>query len=202
MADASESVRILRRQQAAIANFGSFAIRERDPMKVMTEAARVCAEGLGVRFCKVCQYRPEENDLLVVAGWGWKPGVIGNVVSRADKSSPQGRAFMTGEPSIIKDLSKDTTFTPPAFYVDHGIVSTVDVIIKGENEPYGVLEIDSEVRQDHDQHDIDFLTAYAPMSCLTPSLPRCVSPARKPAPNVSPAARNDSEAWLSRRQTF
>src|ERR1700679_169259 len=100
MVDASEGIHILRKQQAAIANFGRFAIRERDPMKGVTEAARVCAEGVGVRFCKVCQYRPDENDLLVVAGWGWKPGVVGHVVSRADESTPQGRAFITGEPSI------------------------------------------------------------------------------------------------------
>src|SRR6202041_1093997 len=82
-------VRTLRRQQAAIAAFGSFALRESDLAKVLTEAARVCADGLGVRFTKVCRYRPVENDLLIEAGYGWKTGVIGNVVSRAGESPPQ-----------------------------------------------------------------------------------------------------------------
>src|ERR1700730_18755019 len=107
MTDAAPQVHKLLRQQAAIARFGSFALRERDLMKILTEAARVCAEGLSVPFSKVCQYRPEQNDLLIVAGHGWQDGVIGHVVSRADTSSPQGRAFRTGKPSIIHDLRAD-----------------------------------------------------------------------------------------------
>src|SRR5271157_703386 len=100
MTDDADQVRRLRRQQAAIANFGGFALHEGELTKILNEAARVCAAGLGVRFAKVCRYRPEENDLLIEAGFGWRPGVIGNVVSRIDASTPQGRAFMTGEPAI------------------------------------------------------------------------------------------------------
>jgi two-component sensor histidine kinase len=151
----------LLRQQAALANFGSFAFRETDLLKVLTEAARVCAESLETSFCKVCRYRLETNDLLVEAGVGWKAGVVGNVVSRADRSSPQGRAFVTAEPTINLDLRKNTNFSLPAFYADHGIVSTVDVIIKGDGQPYGVLEIDSDTQHNYDQHDIDFLTGFA-----------------------------------------
>jgi PAS domain S-box-containing protein len=161
MKETVERIHVLRRQQAAIASFGSLALRQNDLLNVMTEAARVCAEGIGVPFCKVCQYRPEENDLLIVAGWGWKPGVVGHVVSRADKSSPQGHSFVTGDPSICKDVRKEKAFTLPGFYAAHGIVSTIDVVIKGDDRPYGILEIDSEVEREFDQHDIYFLTAFA-----------------------------------------
>ncbi len=56
-------------------------------------------------------------------------GVIGRVVSQANASSPQGRAFITGEPVICGDLSKDTSFVPPAFYAEHGVISTADVVM-------------------------------------------------------------------------
>jgi two-component sensor histidine kinase len=162
MADDAARVRKLLRQQAAIAGFGSFALRESDLLKVLTEAARVCADGLEVHFSKVCRYREGENDLLIEAGHGWKAGVVGNVVSRADETSPQGRAFITGEPSICNDLSKDNAFELPSFYAEHGIVSTVDVVIKGsDDQPFGVLEIDNDEQHDYDHHDIDFLTAFA-----------------------------------------
>src|SRR3954470_23077315 len=105
MTDAAAQVQKLLRQQAAIARFGSFALRERELTNILNEAVRVCAEGLSVPFSKVCRYRPEENDLLIVAGHGWQDGVIGHVVSRADTSSPQGRAFATGLPTIIDDLT-------------------------------------------------------------------------------------------------
>jgi two-component sensor histidine kinase/ActR/RegA family two-component response regulator len=151
----------LLRQQAALAGFGGFAFRETDLGKILTEAARVCAECLDVPFCKICRYRQEENDLLVEAGVGWRPGVIGSVVSRADQSSPQGRAFITGKPVICDDLSRDSAFALPALYADHGIVSIVDVIIKGNGKPYGVLEIDSPEPHSYNRHDVDFLTGFA-----------------------------------------
>jgi two-component sensor histidine kinase len=142
-------------------DFGDNRQRLRDLVASLLEAARVCADGLGVPYCKVCRYRSEENDLLVEAGVGWHPGVIGHVVSRADETSPQGRAFITGEPVICGDLSKDTGFVLPAFYAEHGIVSTVDVVIKKEGQPYGVLEIDNPKQHDYDEHDIVFLTGFA-----------------------------------------
>ncbi len=163
--DAPAKLRNLLRQQAAIADFGTFALRQNDLMTVLTEAARVCALGLDVPFCKVCRYREAENDLLIEAGCGWNEGVVGHVVSRADRSSPQGRAFITGEPSICNDLRLDTQFKLPAFYAEHGIISTIDVIIKGaspeSDRPYGVLEIDSDKQHNYGQHDVDFLTGFA-----------------------------------------
>ena len=161
MDEHASRVDTLLRQQAAIAKFGSFALRQSDLLTVLTEAARVCADGLNVPFCKVCRYRPEENDLLIEAGFGWQGGVVGIVVSRADMSSPQGRAFVSGHPSICNDLRKDNEFDLPAFYAAHGIVSTVDVLIKGEDQPYGVLEIDNDKRHDYDENDINFLTGFA-----------------------------------------
>lgn len=161
MDEPKTTVTKLLRQQAALASFGSFALRQGDLIAVLSEAARVCAESMDVPFSKVCRYRPAENDLLVEAGYGWKPGVVGNVVSRADTSSPQGRAFSTGQPAVSRDLRKDSEFVLPAFYAEHGVISTVDVVIKGSDEPYGVLEIDNDRQCDYDQHDIDFLTGFA-----------------------------------------
>jgi signal transduction histidine kinase len=162
MTDDAAKVQKLLRQQAAIASFGSFALRQRDLSKILAEAVRVCAEGLNAPFSKVCRYRAEQNDLLIVAGYGWQDGVVGHVVSRADLSSPQGRAFTTGEPSICDDLQTGTYSDLPPFYAAHGIVSIIDVIIKGTDEqPYGILEIDNNRQHDYDQHDINFLTGFA-----------------------------------------
>jgi two-component sensor histidine kinase len=162
MDDAAAKVRKLLRQQAAVAGFGSFALRQNDLPMVLNEAARACAEGLGVPFCKVCRYRAAEDDLLIEAGHGWKAGVVGTVES-ADPSSPQGRAFVTGKPAIFNDLRKENQFELPSFYAEHGIISLIDVVIhvKGEDQPYGVLEIDNDKQHDYDEHDIDFLTGFA-----------------------------------------
>jgi len=151
--DAAKMQELLR-QQTAIARFGSFALRELDLTNILTEAVRVCAEGLGVPFSQVCRYRAESKDLVVAAGYGWRDQVIGHVVSRADMSSPQGRAFTTGEPAICYEL-------PPS-YAAHGIVSIVDVVIKAnDGQPYGILEIGADQPRDYDQYDIHFLNGFA-----------------------------------------
>ena len=160
MNDAAAQVARLLCQQSAIAHFGSFALSQGDLLTVLTEAAKVCAQGLGVPFSKICRYREADNDLVIEAGYGWRAGVIGQVV-RADDSSPQGRAFATGKPSICNDLRTDTEFELPAFYAAHGIISTIDVLIKGNGNPYGVLEIDNDTQHNYDEHDVNFLTSFA-----------------------------------------
>ncbi len=157
----SRTIERLLRQQAALAHFGSFAFNETDLQKVLSEAARICAESLNVPYSKICRYRPEQNDLLVIAGYGWKADVIGRVVSQADESSTQGRAFVTGEPVILEDIHKNNSYNLPDFYAQHGIVSTVDVLVKGASGPFGVLEVDCTSQHTFDEHDINFLTGFA-----------------------------------------
>ncbi len=156
------TVEKLLRQQAALASFGTFAFRETDLHTILTEAARICAASLNVPFCKICRYRAAENDLLIEAGCGWHIGVIGRVISEANESSPQGRAYVTGEPVIIRNLQEANNLALPAFYPEHGIISTVDVIIPAtDGDAYGVLEIDSPTEHLYDVHDINFLTGFA-----------------------------------------
>jgi two-component sensor histidine kinase len=161
--DSTPRVRRLLRQQAALAEFGSYALREADLLAILNEAARICAESLDVPFCKVCRYRAQENDLLIEAGCGWHPGVIGRVVSQAAESSPQGRAYVTGKPVIIRNLREVNDLILPKFYARHGIVSTIDVLIKGvgDGPAYGVLEIDSPTEHTYGENDINFLTGFA-----------------------------------------
>jgi signal transduction histidine kinase/CheY-like chemotaxis protein len=160
--DAAAKRQKLLRQQAAIARFGGFALREPDLTKILTEAARVCADGLGVPFSQVWQYRSETNDLVVVAGHGWRDEVVGHAVSCADMRSPQGRAFTMGETSIGADLQQRNGCGLPSFYAAHGIVSIVDVIIRDDgDQPYGILEIGADRPREYDGDDIHFLTGFA-----------------------------------------
>ena len=151
----------LLRQQAALAEFGSFAFGETDLQKILIEASRICAQSLDVPFSKICRYRPDVNDVLVVAGFGWGPGVVGCVISQADETSTQGRAFVTGEPVILEDIRLANSYRLPDFYSENCVVSTADVPIKGRNGPFGVLEVDCSKQRTFDQHDIDFLMGFA-----------------------------------------
>ena len=148
-------------QQVALAAFGTFAFQEDDLQTVLMEAARVCAQCLGVPFAKICRFRPEEGDLFVVAGCGWHADVVGGVVAKADETTTQGQAFITGEPVILQDVRKSNGYTMPAYYAEHAIHATADVPIRSKHGSWGVLEVDSKLPRQFDQHDIVFLTGFA-----------------------------------------
>ena len=172
-ADLTDQNRRLRRRQSELARFSAFAIVCRDLDRVLSEAARVCAECMRVPYCAIYRYRPEENDLLVAAGFGWDHGTIGRVSSKIDGSTPHGRAFTTGEPVICNRLSDDKKLVRPRLYSSHGIVTALSVLIISdyqpsglhygalENLPYGVLEIGATAQRDYADHDIDFLSSIA-----------------------------------------
>jgi two-component sensor histidine kinase len=159
---AEQQIEKLLLREKALANFGTFAFSETNLDKILAEAARVCAECLGVAFSKICKFQPSENDLLVVAGHGWKLGVVGYAISVANESSPQGRAFATGQPQVCPNIEEANTYSLPAFYPQHGILSTVDVLVAAKSGlPFGVLEVDSASPDAFDEHDINFLTGFA-----------------------------------------
>jgi len=110
------------RQQEALAALGALALRSTDLQQVLAEAARLCASGAGVPFCKILEHRSEHGDLIVRAGVGWREGVVGAAVAKADRSTPAGRAFVTGKPVITQDLRGRHDFVLPSIYAEHGIV--------------------------------------------------------------------------------
>jgi two-component sensor histidine kinase len=153
--------RLLARQDALVA-FGIFAFRAGDLQSVLDEAVETCAYSLKAPFCKICRFRPEHSDLLISAGFGWKPNVVGISLSKVDRKSPGGLAFVTGQPVICVDLAEEKEFDLPAFYAQHAIVSTVNVVIQGHDESaYGILEIDSDTLTTYDEYDIKFLSGFA-----------------------------------------
>ena len=163
MTDAAAQVQKLLRQQAAIARFGNLALRERDLTKILSEAARACAEGLDVPFSKVWRYRAEENDLLVVAGHGWQDGVIGHVVSRADMRFAAGTRLHHRARRPSSTICRRTQASIRRRFMPRTASSRSSMSSSraATTSHIGVLEIDNDQRHDYDQHDVDFLAAFA-----------------------------------------
>jgi GAF domain-containing protein len=86
---------------------------------------------------------------------------VGNVRFGADGDSPAGYALIHGEPVISRDLASETRFSIPDVLVKHDINSMVNVLIAGENGPFGVFEVDASRHRDFDDDDIAFLRNYA-----------------------------------------
>jgi signal transduction histidine kinase/CheY-like chemotaxis protein len=149
------------RQQALLAEIGRRALAEASVETLFTEATRLCALGLEVRYCKILEYLSSENRLLVRAGVGWHPGVVGHATIGADLESPAGYALHTGKPVVANHLGEEERFRTPQLLAEHGVERAVNVILGGDGKPFGVLEADSEVPGAFTEHDADFLQGVA-----------------------------------------
>lgn len=148
-------------QQALLAEIGRRALSDLGFDELLGEACRLTARGLGIRFCKVLQYLPDQNRFLVRAGVGWNEGVVGHATIGAALDSPAGYAMHTGKAVISNQLASEQRFRTPGLLVDHNVIRAINVILLGEGRPYGVLEADSESAGTLTEHDTDFLQGVA-----------------------------------------
>ena len=149
------------RQQELLAELGVLALQRTSLIGMLNHTARVTSEGLGAEYCKVMEFLPAENRLLVRAGVGWEAGVVGSATVGADLASPAGYALRTGKPVISNHLANEQRFRTPELLVHHGIRRAMNVILQGDGSPFGVLEVDSTSEGEFGEHDIAFLQGAA-----------------------------------------
>jgi two-component sensor histidine kinase len=155
------ALRLRIRQQELLAELGVLALQGTSFIEMLNHAARATAEGLGAEYCKVMEYMPTENRLLVRAGVGWDEGVVGHATVGADLASPAGYALRTGKPVISNHLENEQRFRTPELLVEHGIRRAMNVILQGDGSPFGVLEVDSRSEGEFSEQDIAFLQGAA-----------------------------------------
>ena len=148
-------------QQELLAELGVLALQGTSFIGMLDHTARMTAEGLGAEYCKVLEYLPSENRLLVRAGVGWGKGVVGTASVGADLESPAGYALHTGKPVISNHLENEQRFRTPELLVEHGIRRAMNVILQGDGSPFGVLEVDSRSEGEFAEHDLSFLQGAA-----------------------------------------
>ena len=79
------------RYQQILADFSRMVADSSDIPALLQLTAVQAARGIGLNHTKVLQHRPALGDLLVVAGLGWRPGVVGHATFGADPGSVPGK---------------------------------------------------------------------------------------------------------------
>jgi two-component sensor histidine kinase len=157
----ARALRLRLRQQEILAELGVLALQGTPFPELIERTVTLTAEGMQAEFCKAMEHLPERNCLLVRAGIGWEPGVVGRATIGADLESPAGFALRTGKPVISNHLENEERFRTPELLMAHGIRRAMNVILQGEGKPWGVLEVDSRAEGEFTEHDIAFLRGAA-----------------------------------------
>jgi two-component sensor histidine kinase len=149
------------RQQEIMAELGVSALKRVPLQDLLDSAVRMAAAGLDAEFCKILEYIPGENRLLLRAGVGWDPGLVGVASVGADLASPAGFALKTGKPVISNHLENEERFRTSELLRDHNVRRAINVILQGDGSPFGVLEVDSRSEGEFSEVDISFLQGAA-----------------------------------------
>jgi two-component sensor histidine kinase len=144
-----------------LADFARVAAESTDLQRLLDLACHNAARAIGVEHCKVMRYRPEKGDLLIVAGKGWKPGVVGHARLGTDMMSPAGRSYQTRANVVVESIQDDPSFRYSSVLRDHGLVSLLNAPIAINGVVWGVIEVDSSRLAAFDEDDSRFLLAFA-----------------------------------------
>lgn len=149
-------------RQEALADFGEFALRCEDIDQILGEACRLVGDALKTSHAKILELQHGATSLLVRAGVGWKPGIVGHLHIPLDENSSESFAIQAGEPVITQNIRAENRFDVPPFMKDAGVVALVNVpIFLPGGRPYGLLEVDDTKPREFGKNEIQFLRTYA-----------------------------------------
>ena len=149
------------RQQAVVAALGLKGVANDDLQALMDVAVERVARTLEVEYAKIAELLPGGNELLLRAGVGWREGFVGHAREESGHGSQAGYTLLSEGPVIADDLRAETRFRPPPLLLEHGVVSSMTVIIHSIDRPFGVLGAHTREWRTFSGDDVNFLQAVA-----------------------------------------
>jgi PAS domain S-box-containing protein len=185
------------RQQAAVAELGQRALAGIDLTTLLNEAVSLVARTLEVEYSNVLELLPDGHALLLRAGVGWRPGLVGRATVGAGRESQAGYTLLCREPVIVEDLRAEARFSGPPLLHEHGVVSGLSVVIPGQARPFGVLGAHTAQQRSFTRDDVNVLQAVANVLAMTIERQR-IEAERAELLTREQAARAEAEAARQR----
>ncbi len=159
-----EAAELRARQQRAVADFGWHALQAARLDEVFEDAVETISATLDVEMAKVLELDQFEHTLLLRAGVGFGPGVVGTVRVDAGPGSQAGYTLAARCPVIVDDLRSETRFAGARVLLDHGAVSGITVVIRAhgaKERAFGVLGVHTRRHRTFTADDVAFLESMA-----------------------------------------
>ena len=149
------------RFQSVLARIGSLAVSGTPVQEIMNEAVRLTAEALDVELCKILIPRESDENLYLVAGVGWREGIIGTLTVEGGTHSQAGFAIRERQPVVVRDLQAETRFVPSRLLSEHGGIAGMSVPMMVQDRVYGVMGAHCKTVRDFSPKELEFLHSVA-----------------------------------------
>jgi PAS domain S-box-containing protein len=166
-----------------------------DLQSILDDASELIGSTLDADLVAILEL-VREGELVVRAGRGWSPGVVGRAVVPASSNSHAGHALRAGVPVIVSRLSEERRFTPSALLLQHGAVSGVSTIVPGRAGPFGILDVHTRTERVFSYDDVQFLGAVAGLLASAVERERALEAVRQSDIHVSGVLESMSEGVI------
>ncbi|MEX0653597.1 MAG: PAS domain S-box protein [Phycisphaeraceae bacterium] len=149
-------------QYQALARLGHQALAGAVLPTLLDASVQAVARTLGVEMCEVLERLPDERQLCLKAGVGWRPGLVGEAMVQAEPDSQVGYTLRVNRPVVVTDLQQDTRFTGSQRLLEHKVVSGLSMGIMDEKgQPVGILGAYTRDRRQFTADEVRFVQAAA-----------------------------------------
>jgi len=158
---AEESATRRSAQQAAVAEFGQYALGVRDLGLLLQRASVDLEQHLQVAKTSVLRWNQTHDSFRFVAGVGWAPGVVGNALIPGGLRSLAGFTIRSAQPVLVADFTTEERFQEGELQQLYGIRAGLAVPITSRDHQYGVLEAFTVDRHEFTDDDVHFAQGLA-----------------------------------------
>lgn len=159
---AENAIRTHALQQEAIAVYGQFALESRDIDSLVSNAAAMVTSGLDIDHSGVFQFTSGRQDLKLIAGVGWRDGIVGSATITATAGTSLRAALSSGNPVMVRDVG---TSSGHPMFISHlhpdSPLSGLEVAIPTSDGTYGILAAYRRDGRDFNREDSNFLKSIA-----------------------------------------
>jgi hypothetical protein len=148
-------------QQTAIALVGERALAGASLPDLLDETVMYVAHTLDVESVGVFELQPEAETLLLTAGTGWLEGLAGQATVPSAAGTQFGYILRQDLPVTVDRLPDETRFEVAPLLAEHGTVSELAVVIRDQDQPYGVLEAHTPSPRQFTAQEVTFIQSVA-----------------------------------------
>ena len=109
--------------------------------RFLAESVQLIADALEVPLSKILELEPSGKWLLVRAGVGWAPDVVGRARVPVGTTTHAGLTMCMDTPVIVDDLPHVVWFSESDILRRHGVVSGMSAVVGTVGRPVGVLTV-------------------------------------------------------------
>jgi len=160
MAESEERARI-------VADLGTKALSARTVDQFLNEVCASLRGALDCDFAKVLRLDTKNDRFDLVAGAGWKPGLVGNSHVPNSHQSQAGYTLIQDDITLVEDVEKERRFDAPELLIDHDVKSGISTKIVLGTQNWGAIGLHDRETHKFRQRDCDILRSVANIVSMT-----------------------------------